>query len=64
MIYSGSSSSGRDLLIASLWQDTKREAESNLQSARAEARNLVENATVQRERKRELACEKAREEAP
>lgn len=62
MIDSGSSS-GRDLLIASLWQDTKREAESNLQSARAEALNLVENATVQRERKRELACEKAREEA-
>lgn len=63
MTDSGSSFSGRDQLIESLWKDTRREAENILQGARVEARKLVEDATVHRERTLESACEKAGEEA-
>jgi len=63
MTNSGSSPSGKDRLIESLWKDTRREAESNLQSARVEARKLVEDATAHSKRKLESTHEKAREEA-
>ncbi|MDF1525040.1 MAG: V-type ATP synthase subunit E [bacterium] len=58
----GSLSSGGDQLSESLWQDARREAEGNLQRARAEALKLVEGAEAFLERQLELVSEKAREE--
>lgn len=63
MTGSGSSPSGGDQLSESLWQNARREAEGNLQRARAEALKLVEDAAAFMERQLELVSEKAREEA-
>jgi vacuolar-type H+-ATPase subunit E/Vma4 len=59
----GAPGSGRDRLMVSLWQNARREAEQDLQKARAEADKLMEESRQFQEREMILSNEKARDEA-
>jgi vacuolar-type H+-ATPase subunit E/Vma4 len=57
------STSGRDRLIGSLWQDAKREADQNLLKARSQAKKLIKDIDFFQEREMAFASEKASDEA-